>query len=76
MSDKSRTLAVADYYNKRIQVFSCEGNFLRKIALKGKPVSLAFTESGDLLVRVSVDLFNKRIFLFTENGQFIRCIGG
>ena len=75
VSDKSRTLAVADYYNKRIQVFSCEGNFLREIARKGKPVSLAFIESGDLFVRVSVDLFNKRIFLFTENGQFIRYIG-
>ena len=76
VNDKSRTLAVADYYNKRIQMFSCEGNFLREIALQGNPVSLAFTESGDLLVRFSLDLFNKRIFLFTENVQFIRYIGG
>ena len=78
VNDKSRTLAVADYYNKRIQLFNFEGNFLREIALKGNPFSLAFTESGVLLVRVFFFLFNKRIgriFLFTENGQFIRYIG-
>ena len=73
VNDKSRTLAVADFNNKRIQMFGFEGNFLREIALKVKPVSLAFTESGDLLVRV---FFDSRIFLFTENGQFISYIGG
>ena len=73
---KSRILAVADYKNKRIQMFSFEGNFLREIALKGKPSSLAFTEAGGLLVRVFLGLENSRIFVFTENGQFIRYIGG
>ena len=73
VNDKSRILAIADYNNSRTQIFSFEGNFLREIALKGKPISLAFTESGDLLVRV---IYDKRIFLFAENGQFIRYIGG
>ena len=76
VNDKSRIRAVADYKNKRIQMFSFEGNFLREIALKGKPSSLAFTESGDLLVRVFLGLENSRIFVFSENGQFIRYIGG
>ena len=73
VNDKSRILAIADYNNSRTQIFSFEGNFLREIALKGKPISLAFTESGDLLVRF---IYDKRIFLFAENGQFIRYIGG
>ena len=73
VSDKSRTLAVADVDNERVQMFSSEGNFLKEIALESFPYLLAFTESGDLLVRV---LFDSRIFLFTENGQFINHIGG
>ena len=76
VSDKSRTLAVADSFNKRIQMFGFEGNFLGEFALKSYPRLLAFTESGDLLVRVSFDVLNSSIYLFTENGQFIRCIGG
>ena len=74
VNDKSRILAVADARNHRIQMFSFEGNFLREFALNGNPVSLAFTESGDLLVRVTHGA--KNILLFTENGQFIRYIGG
>ena len=73
VNDKSRTLAVADANNERVQMFSFDGNFLREIPLKGRPSSLAFTESGDLLVCL---LFGSRIFLFTENGQFISYIGG
>ncbi|CAH3180235.1 unnamed protein product [Porites evermanni] len=73
VNDKTRTLAVADYSNKRIQMFSFEGNFLREIALKGNSRSLAFTGAGDLLVR---DNSVNKILLFTENGQFIRYIGG
>ena len=76
VNDKSRTLAVADFHNKRIQTFSYEGNFLKEIALKGAPVSLAFSEPGDLLVRVTLDKGARKILLFTENGQFNRYIGG
>ena len=76
VNDKSRTLAVADPGNCRIQMFSFEGNFHREIALKGLPGSLAFTESDDLLVHVRVSRDSFQIFYLTENGQFIRCIGG
>ena len=71
VSDKSRILAVADSNNKRIQMFTFEGNFLREFALEGEPFSLAFTESGDLFVRL---IHDKKNLLFTENGQFIRYI--
>ena len=76
VNNKGRILAVADYHNQRIQMFSFEGNFLREFSLKGKPFSLAFTESGDLLVRLTHDKSIKQILLFTENGQFIKYIGG
>ena len=76
VNDKSRILSVADFYNKRIQTFGFDGNFLREIALKGNPVSLAFSEPGGLLVRVTQDKDARKILLFTENGQFIRYIGG
>ena len=75
LSDKSRILAVADSNNKRIQMFTFEGNFLREFALEGEPFSLAFTESGDLLVRLTHDKGTQKNLLFTENGQFIRYIG-
>ena len=73
VNDKTRTLAVADYSNRRIQMFSFEGNFLREITLKGNSRSLAFTGAGDLLVR---DNSVNKILLFTENGQFISYMGG
>ena len=73
VNDKSRILAVADSNNGRVQMFGFDGNFVIEFALKGVPRSLAFTESGDLLVR---DTSTKKILLFTENGQFIRYIGG
>ena len=75
VNDKSRTLAVADSNNERVQMFGFEGNFLREFALKGDPCSLAFTESGDLLAIVDTRI-TKKILLLTENGQFIRYIGG
>ena len=72
VSEKSGTIAVADAGNKRIQMFSSDGNFLREIKLNNKPYSLAFTEAGDVIVYVS-DVENQ-LSLFTEGGQFIKHI--
>ena len=72
VNDKSRTLAVADYTNKRIQMFSFDGNFLREIALEAGTSSVAFTESGELLSNVERD--DNKLPLHTEGGQFIRYI--
>ena len=72
MSHQSRTLAVADVENMRIQMFTLEGNFLREITLENEPCSLAFTKTGDLLVSIPYD--HNKLSLYTEGGQFIRYI--
>ena len=73
VSEKTGTIAVADTGNKRIQMFSCDGNFLGEIILNSGPYSLAFTESGDVL---ACFLFSDddKLSLFTEGGQLIRHI--
>ena len=72
VNDKSRTLAVADTNNNRIQMFDFDGNFLREIALEDEASSVAFTESGDLLSTVDSD--DNELTLYNEGGQFIRYI--
>ena len=72
VNDKSRTFAVADLNNKRVQMFSFDGDFLREIALESATSSVAFTESGDLLSNVDND--DNKLTLYTEGGQIIRYI--
>ena len=73
---KKGNIAVADAYNKRVQLFSSDGIYLREYGQKGLdpkkldcPVSVAFNKSGD----VTVFDFGG-IFCFTECGQFIKNI--
>ena len=70
VSEKTGTIAVTDFGNKRIQMFRSDGNFLRKIGLKNSAYSVAFTESGDILACIPCD--DNKLSLFTEAGQFIR----
>ena len=70
--DKRRTCAVADFKNKRVQMFGFDGNFLREITLEAKTLSVTFTESGDLLSFVARS--GNKLCLYTEGGQFIRYI--
>ena len=72
VNDKTRTLAVADLDNDRVQIFGFDGNFLREIAVEAKASSVAFTESGDLLSSVFRD--HNKLALYSECDQFIRCI--
>ena len=72
VNDNTRTLAVADVYNKRVQMFDFDGNFLREIALEAETYSVAFTESGDLLSFVA--RVDRKLPLYTEGSQFIRYI--
>ena len=72
VSDKTGTIAVADYWNKRIQLFSSGGNFKKEITLVGNPLSVAFTGSGSLLTLVSGN--NNQLPLFSGEGQFIKHI--
>ena len=75
VSDKTGTIAVADFENKRIQLFSFDGNYLREIKLKNKCWTVDFTKSGDIIA-VVVEGDNKisEISLFSESGQFIKHI--
>ena len=72
VSHKTGTIAVADMWNKRIQLFSSEGKFPREIKLDGVPWSVAFTDSGDLLTLVPKS-YNK-LRVFSEEGHFIKHI--
>ena len=72
VSEKTGMIAVADARNKRIQMFSSDGNFLREIKLNNKPESLAFTEAGDVIAYVPDS--ENQLSLFTQGGQFIKHI--
>jgi len=72
VSETTGTIAVADSDNKRIQLFSSDGNYLREIKLKNRCFTVAFTKSGDIIAIVPDD--DHMISLFTESGQFIKHI--
>ena len=76
ISAKTGNIAVADGYNKRVQLFSSDGNYLREYGKKGldpkklnEPKSVAFNRSGEVTICDSGG-----IFCFTESGQFIKNI--
>ena len=73
---KTGNIAVADFDNKRVQLFSSDGIYLREYGQKGLDaktlictLSVAFNRSGDVTVCDSCE-----IFWFTECGQFIKNI--
>ena len=73
VNDNRKMFAVADYENKRIQMFRFDEEFLGEVALENTSfVPFAFTESGDILVGINTD--NNRLSLLTETGQFIRLL--
>ena len=72
VNDKTRTLAVADCNNKRVQMFGFDGNFPREIPLKARTSSVAFTRSGDVLS--NAESGDNKLTLYTEGSQFIRYI--
>ncbi|XP_068726334.1 E3 ubiquitin-protein ligase TRIM71-like [Montipora capricornis] len=72
VSDKTRTIAVAEVRNKRIQLLSSEGKFRSEIKIHGTPWSVAFTDSGDLLTLVPES--DNKLRLFSEEGHFIKHI--
>ena len=72
LSDITGTIAVADAWNHRLQLFSSTGKFKTQVKLDGKPFSVSFTDCGDLLTLVPVSI--NKLSLFSEEGQFIRHI--
>ena len=72
VSDKTGTIAVADYMNKRIQLFSSDGKFQREVRLTGRPISVAFTYLGELITLESGS--KNKLRVISEEGQFLKHI--
>ena len=76
ISDKTGSIAVSDFNNDRVQLFSSDGIYLREYGQKGLDPktfyglgSVAFNKSGDIIISDC-----RGIFCFTESGQFIKDI--
>ena len=71
MNDTTGNIAVADFDNNRVKVFSLEGEYIKGVSAKEliQPTSVAFTRSTDLIVISSC-----KIFCFNESGKFLKII--
>ena len=72
-------IAVTDYENNRVQIFSCDGKFIRSFGKKGVkkgefkyPTGVAYLNNGNIVV---ADKFNDRLQIFTERGNYLAQIG-
>ena len=72
-------IAVTEFGNHRIQVFSSDGTYLRSFGRKGDkqgelnwPAGIAFDKNGHIIV---VDGDNHRVNVFSEQGEFLRQFG-
>ena len=81
VSEKTGNIAVANDNNKRIQIFSSEGKFITEFGQQGpgverlgKPWSVAFSRSGDVVVCRESAGQPRKIAVFAESGQFIKHI--
>ena len=71
INNTTGNIAVADFNNNRVQLFGLEGEYIKAISAKEliRPISVAFTRSGDLIVIASC-----KIFCFNESGKFVKNI--
>ena len=74
----SRTgnVAVADWGNRRVQVFSSAGRYLGEFGQEGqsheklsRPAAVAYLDADHILV---ADSHLNKVFLFKENGEFVK----
>ncbi len=69
-----RHVAVADFNNHRVSVFSVEGEFVRHVGV-GKlslPIGVACSAFDELVVS---DGDNKRVFVFSASGELLKMMG-
>jgi DNA-binding beta-propeller fold protein YncE len=69
-----RHVAVADYYNHRVSVFSVEGEFVRHVGV-GKlslPAGVACSAFDELVV---ADNGNNRVVVFSASGELLKTMG-
>ena len=82
VSEKTGYIAVAERIENRVHLFDSEWKFLRTIGDKrtgeeimDRPISVAFTSSGNILVvQVKAFVRNRRLSVFTERGHYITYI--
>ena len=82
VNKRTGKIAIADYFNRRVQLFDRECKYLRTIGDKGLdserikfPLSVEFTTSDEVIV-IHGELFtSSKMFLFTEHGDLIKVIG-
>jgi hypothetical protein len=70
-----RHVAVADYGNHRVSVFSVEGEFVRHVGdgkLRG-PTGVACSAFDEIVV---ADYGNKRVVVFSASGEMLHTMGG
>ena len=67
-------------YTNRVQIFSCDGKFIRSFGKKGvkkgefkDPSGIAYLNNGNIAV---ADSINNRLQIFTEQGEYLTKIGG
>lgn len=75
INDNTGNIAIADYGNNRIQLFSPDGSFLRAIGQGSgaerlfEPISVAFNRSNEVII-----IGSRKMISFTESGHFIKNI--
>ena len=81
VSERTGRISIADFNNKRIQLFNSEWKYLRTIGDKvtgaekvGFSHSVAFTASDDVIVIHREHPQPLKMSIFTERGQFIKHI--
>ena len=72
-------IAVTDSSNTRVQIFSCNGKFIRSFGKKGvkkgefkDPSGIAYLNNGNIVV---ADTYSDRLQIFTERGEYLAQIG-
>ena len=81
VNKRTGKIAIADYFNRRVQLFDRECKYLKTIGDKGLdaekikfPLSVEFTTSDEVIV-IHGELFKPgKMFLFTEHGDLIKII--
>ena len=78
VSEKTGYIVVAEGLSNRVQLFDSEWKFLRTIGdkgtgakIKGNPISVAFTASGNIVVVQCESSQRSKLSLFTELGHFV-----
>ena len=73
-------IAVTDFGNHRVQIFSSDGNYLRSFGRQGSkngefnyPRGIASHKNGNIFV---VDNRNARILIFSGEGEYVSSFGG